>query len=41
MEYWDDINSVPPLIGCLEKKETFECHPTIEQVIEIINSYGI
>lgn len=36
MEYWDDINSVPPLIGCLEKKETFECHPSVEQVLNIL-----
>jgi hypothetical protein len=38
MEYWDDINSVPPLIGCLEKKETFECHPSVEQVLNSLKS---
>lgn len=37
-EYWDDINSVPPLIGCLEKKETFECHPSVEQVLNSLKS---
>ena len=41
MEYWNDINSVPPLIGCLEKKETFECHPTVEQVLEGIKNSSL
>ena len=36
LEYWDTIDSVQPLIGCLEKKETFECHPSVNQVIDII-----
>jgi superfamily II DNA or RNA helicase len=26
LEYWPTIDSVQPLIGCLEKKETFECN---------------
>ena len=34
LDYWDDINSIPPLIKCLEKKETYECHPSVEQVLE-------
>jgi hypothetical protein len=38
LEYWDDINSVPPLIGCLEKKPTYECHPTFEQVYEVLKN---
>ena len=38
LEYWDTIDSVQPLIGCLEKKETFECHPSVEQVIHAINN---
>lgn len=33
-DYWPTIDSVQPLIGCLEKKETFECQPTVEQVYE-------
>ena len=37
LEYWDTIDSVQPLIGCLEKKETFECHPSVAQVIHAIN----
>jgi ADP-heptose:LPS heptosyltransferase len=39
LEYWDDINSVPPLIHCLEKKETFECHPSVSQVLLSLNDY--
>ena len=38
LEYWPTIDYVQPLIGCLEKKETFECHPSVEQVIEAINN---
>jgi ADP-heptose:LPS heptosyltransferase len=38
LEYWPTIDSVQPLIGCLEKKETFECHPSVEQVIHAINN---
>ena len=30
---WGNIQSVPPLIGCLENKETFECHPSVTQVL--------
>lgn len=29
---WGSIQGVQPLIGCLENKETFECHPEVEQV---------
>jgi ADP-heptose:LPS heptosyltransferase len=38
LEYWETIDSVQPLIGCLEKKETFECHPSVAQVIHAINT---
>jgi len=31
---WGSIHGVPPIISCLEKKETFECHPEAEQVKE-------
>ena len=37
LEYWPTIDYVQPLIGCLEKKETFECHPSVEQVINTIS----
>jgi ADP-heptose:LPS heptosyltransferase len=39
LEYWPTIDSVQPLIGCLEKKETFECHPSVDQVINEIKTY--
>ena len=31
---WGDIQGVPPLINCLENKPTFECHPSVDQVID-------
>jgi ADP-heptose:LPS heptosyltransferase len=37
---WNTIQGVPSLVNCLERKETFECHPTIfgvyNKVLEII-----
>jgi ADP-heptose:LPS heptosyltransferase len=36
LEYWPTIDYVQPLIGCLEKKETFECHPTVDKVMTIV-----
>ena len=33
---WGNIQGVPPLVGCLENKSTYECHPTVEQVIDFI-----
>ena len=38
LEYWPTIDYVQPLIGCLEKKETYECHPSVAQVIHAINN---
>lgn len=35
---WGNIQGVPPLITCLEKKKTYECHPSVEQIIESIQS---
>jgi ADP-heptose:LPS heptosyltransferase len=38
---WGTIQGVPPLIGCLENKPTFECHPSVNQIIEKIKDlYG-
>ena len=28
------INGVPPQVKCLENKETFECHPSVDQVFD-------
>tara|TARA_Y100001972_G_scaffold125046_1_gene175467 strand:+ start:1528 stop:4554 length:3027 start_codon:yes stop_codon:yes gene_type:complete len=36
LKEWNDIQGVPPLIGCLENKPTFECHPTPEKVLDIV-----
>lgn len=33
-----NINGVPPQIYCLENKPTFECHPNVKQVFEVIKS---
>jgi hypothetical protein len=35
---WGDINGVAPLIGCLEKKPTFECHPSVSDVYQKIKT---
>ena len=29
---WNSIQGIPSLVGCLERKETFECHPSVLQV---------
>jgi ADP-heptose:LPS heptosyltransferase len=36
VEEWGDIQGVAPLIGCLENKPTFECHPTLDKVYNTI-----
>ena len=37
---WQSIQGIPSLVNCLERKETFECHPTIfavyNKVLEIV-----
>lgn len=35
--HWGDINHIPPQPGCLENKPTFECHPEITPVKELIS----
>lgn len=35
---WKHINAVPPLPGCLENKKTFECHPSVTQVVDKIEN---
>jgi len=34
---WNTIQGIPPLVGCLENKPTFECHPSPFQVFNKIN----
>ncbi len=36
LKEWNDIQGVPPLIGCLENKSTFECHPTPKKILDTI-----
>jgi len=36
---WNSINSVPPLINCLENKKTFECQPSVDQVIDYLDNF--
>ena len=33
---WGTIQGVPPIIGCLENKPTFECHPKYDMVLNKI-----
>jgi ADP-heptose:LPS heptosyltransferase len=35
---WGDIQGIPPLIGCLENKHSFECHPRVETVLHKIEN---
>ena len=35
---WGNIQGVPPLIGCLENKPTFECHPSVHSVLHKIEN---
>jgi len=41
LKEWGSIQSVPPLINCLENKKTFECHPTVEQVSDEIRQHSV
>lgn len=36
---WGNIQGVAPLVKCLENKETFECHPSMEQVLNEVKSF--
>ena len=39
---WQSIQGIPSLVNCLEKKETFECHPSpllvYDKVLEIVSN---
>lgn len=37
---WKTIQSIPPLIKCLENKSTFECHPIPEKIMNEINLFN-
>lgn len=36
---WGDVQGIQPLIGCLEKYDTYECHPDVENVYDIVRQY--
>lgn len=36
VEEWGNIQGVAPLIKCLENKPTYECHPSVDQVMNTI-----
>jgi hypothetical protein len=33
---WGSIRGIPPLVGCLEGKSEFVCHPSVLQVFNKI-----
>ena len=33
---WGTVNSVPPIINCLENKPKFECHPSPQKVFDFV-----
>jgi len=35
---WGNINGVAPLIGCLENRENFDCHPSVSDVYQKIKT---
>jgi hypothetical protein len=39
---WESIQGIPSLVNCLERKETFECHPSpllvYTKVLEIVSN---
>lgn len=35
---WGNIQGVPPITKCLENKTTFECHPSVDKVFNVIKS---
>lgn len=38
---WGTIHGVPPIIKCLEDKPTYECHPSVDQVIDRLSKDNI
>ena len=35
---WGTVNSVPPIINCLENKPKFECHPSSQKVFDFVTN---
>ena len=38
---WGTIHGVPPIIKCLEDKPTYECHPSVNQVIDQLSKNNL
>ena len=38
LKEWGSIQGIPPLAKCLEKKPTFECHSSPQDVIDVVTS---
>lgn len=36
---WNSINFVPPLLGCLDERPNFDCHPSTDQVIKYLKNF--
>jgi hypothetical protein len=36
VKQWGDVQGVAPLIKCLEKKDTYECHPSVFNVLNAV-----
>jgi len=36
VQHWNSIRGIPPLVGCLENKSEFVCHPNVSQVFNKI-----
>ena len=41
LDFWDSIQSIPPLIKCLENRPTYDCHPSVEQVLDAVKDFNI
>lgn len=41
IQEWGTIQGVAPLIKCLENKPSFECHPSVDKVHQIINKLWV
>jgi len=35
---WGSVRGIPPLVGCLENKSEFVCHPSVSQVFNKISN---
>jgi hypothetical protein len=38
---WGTIHGVPPIIKCLEDKPTYECHPSVDQVMDRLSKNNL